>query len=99
MMDTEELTATFPSVLGLCRPRRPEWQLQRRQNFLDVLLRFHFEPDFFDFAVRANEKGDAMGAHIFAAHEALLAPNAVGLHDLAVFVGEQDEWEFEFRHE
>src|ERR1039457_2106763 len=48
--------------------------LQRRQHFLRVPVRFHLRPDLFDAPVRPDEKGHAMRAQVFPAHEPLLRP-------------------------
>ena len=56
-----------------------------------MLLRFDFRPDSFDFAIAADQEGHAMDPLIFPAHKLFLAPNAIGFHDLAVFVGQKRE--------
>ena len=52
---------------------------------------FNGGPDFADGASGVDEEGDAVGAHVFAAHEAFFAPDAVVLHDFFVSVGEESE--------
>ena len=73
--------------------------LQRRQHFLRMFLRLHLGPDFFDPPVRPDEKRDAMDAQVFPAHESFLPPNAISLDYFLLFIRQQREWQFEFRHE
>src|SRR5580765_370361 len=56
-----------------------------REDFFYVVFGFYVGPDFFDAAIRTDEEGDPIGAHVFAAPECFLAPDAVSLDDF--FVG------------
>jgi hypothetical protein len=64
-----------------------------------MLLGLDPGPDLFDSAIGANEECDAMDAHVFAAHEGLFAPNAVGLHDSFLRIGQEREGQPELLHE
>ena len=60
------------------------------------VVRFHLRPDFFDPAIRSDEKRDAIDAQILPPHEAFLAPHPVSLDDFLVLIRQQREWQFEF---
>src|SRR5713226_6762446 len=50
-------------------------------------------PDFFDFAVFADEERAADDAHEFAAHELLFLPGAKGLDGFVIGIAQQREIE------
>src|SRR6266498_678010 len=54
---------------------------------------------FFDATIRPNQKRHAMCAQIFPAHEALFAPDAVGLDDLLVLIRYEGKRQFELLRE
>ena len=60
---------------------------------------FYLVPDFFDFALGADEKGAADDAEERAAEEFLHAARAVGFDGFQVGIGEEIEVEFEFGFE
>src|SRR5436190_24353021 len=64
-----------------------------------MLFRFYLWPYSFDPSVRSNQKGDAVGALIFAAHETLLAPDTIRLHDCLLLIRQKREGKFEFLRE
>src|SRR6266542_392313 len=72
---------------------------QSCQHFLAMHFRLHLRPDFFDATIRHDQTGDAMFAQIFSAHETLLAPDAVSLDDLPVFIRYKGKWQFELLQE
>src|SRR5437762_5926350 len=60
--------------------------IQSSQDLPDMFLRFDFRPDFFDAAIRPDQKRHAMCSQVIPAHEAFLAPDDVGLDDPFVLV-------------
>ena len=66
------------------------------EGFGGVAVGFYVGPDFFDFAVFADQEGDAVDAHVFSAHEGFFAPDVVGVDDFLLVVDEEREWEVEF---
>ena len=81
--------------MTLTRPcRRPtprRLALQCREDFVRVTFDFDIGKDGLDGAVLADDEGGARDAHVFAAHELLLLPDAVLLGNRVVVVGQ--EWE------
>lgn len=57
---------------------------------------FNFLVDLGDGAVRGNDEGAAVDAHVFFAHEFFQAVDAIGLRHLILFVGEEGEGEVVF---
>jgi len=68
-------------------------QSEAIEDFFGVLGGLYFRPNPFDAAIGADQESDAVDALVFNAHEFLFAPNAVGVNDGLVFVGEQREGE------
>jgi len=52
---------------------------------------FYFFPDFFDFAIEADQEGTADYAHVSAAHEFFELPDAEGLDGFVIWIAK--EWE------
>src|ERR1041384_2177846 len=72
---------------------------QRLQHLGGVFLRLHLGPDVLDPAVGADQERDPVGSLILSAHEDLLTPHAIRLHDLPVFVSDQRERQLELVRE
>jgi hypothetical protein len=55
---------------------------------------FHGWPDFFDFAVGANEEGAADDALVRPAHKLFFLPGAEGPDGMVIGIAEQGEIQF-----
>ena len=67
-----------------------------RENFGGVAFGFDWVPDFFDFAVGADQKTAADDSLEQAAHEFLAAPRAIGFDHLVGGIAEQRKIELPF---
>lgn len=54
-----------------------------------MIRRFHFGEDRFDFALRINDEGGALRAHVFFAIHRFFDPNARGVHEAMIFINEE----------
>ena len=57
---------------------------------------FNLIYNFFNFAVRINEKSYPSGTHVFFAIHIFLNPHAVIIHNLLIGIGNKREGEGEF---
>ena len=53
---------------------------------------FDLVPDLHEPAIRTDDEGRTINAHIFAAIQLLQDPGSIGLDHLAGLVGSQDDW-------
>jgi len=84
------------SAAAIRTPRLKENRLAATESVEDlsrVLGRLHSAKDVLHRAVRVDDDGRALDAHVLLAREALLDPEAVRLGDLMAGIGQEREWQ------
>src|SRR4029077_18420559 len=69
------------------------YRLRRLQHLVHMTRHLDLVPDVADDAFLVDQEGRPLDAHVFAAVHALLDPRTIGLGDLSLLVGGEDEGE------